>query len=420
MDGMRATPHGRRTNAGEWRAEHRAAKKKTRTYPSEIQRSLRRLWTPHLVGQAHDFVDGEVEERARVRGLIHTDYAKPGTFRDGFRPPREPGGSSYREHVPAVHREALLDELARDRVFLRALRNEVERLAREAHLTRERRLRGDAGVGVLRQRFPSASGLWHVPSDLGFRVATVLEAKPDGFAVALRNRLVQRVSALTDEDLSLGAEDDRVPCTGGPVRILDWGCGPAGNLAVVLDAMPAERIGFEVTEVDAFGDRVPRDTAGVVGRYQCIEQLPPDTQRFDVVVFHMPPPGEAIAAHRRNIYKSDAVPDPSCTSERELPDPGRRGPAKWRKMLRRYVRQLPGLMADDGEIILLLPASVRVARGYRDDVTLVAGICEVFCNVGLSIVRSYGLVETDPVNQPYAGRNRPNWFVLVAHKEGSR
>ena len=392
--------------------------------------------TATLIGQALDLVDGEVDARAWARGLIETEIAGPGELRPGFvvelgvSPPRY-----VRRYLPLARRDALLDELAGDPFFLRHLRNETRRIRTEAHLARHRepfrRVTLDA-----KDAFPRECGLWNVTADHGLGLASVLEAVPDGVAVAIRNRVGAHAVSGLAEELGLGEDAPDLPTV--TRRVVVWGCGPGGNIARILDAMPSALVDFNVAEVDAFGEHVERHARCVSTRSYTIEELS-RTPPFDLVVLNMSAPAEGAAAHWWHIYKTAPVrrsgprPDRSeeteelraerirreaeeaaaVNFERSLRDCGGLGPTKWRRELRRRIVKLPALLTVNSEAILILPSSVRLASGYREEAALLEDVPDLLRAANLVLERQFQLVERSPVHQPFVGTRRPLRQVFI-------
>jgi hypothetical protein len=167
-----------------------------------------------------------------------------------------------------------------------------------------------------------------------------------------------------------------------------------------------------IHEVDTVGQPQSREWLG-----RRLTRLPVHGE-YDLVVVHVPPPGEG-ANHIRNLYKDLPGPPAGDVHHEDL---GRRGPRKWRRGALKLIREVMPKLKPNGELVLLLPTAVRTAPtvngypqwGYEPRADLLDGLVELLAEAQLSVVADLEVVEKNPLNQPFFVDHRCPWRFLLA------
>ena len=396
----------------DWRKAAKRIDRELRDLPEPMAMAIRKLRSAQLQAELLTGIAEQVFETARRRDVTER-IARAGE------PPRTV--------VPPVHRKAILKELVERAGFLTSLRRKADEAARFAHLRRD--VGASDNAVVVLDEMPVSSGTWVVEADRGFGTSSDLEAIPEGALVGIARRIADRVTATTS------------PGKTATASLLIWGGGPNEALAHVLDAVPVPGVRYRVVLVEGFEARGDLAQCVVERRYG----LPADTAseegtKFDFVIAIVPPPGEGVAAHFRNIYKRmtpaesfhvkrrGRQPPPGTWdgNERDIFDIGRLGPKKWKHWMPVYPAAAAVLLKPAGEAILVLPGAVRVPltdprhrAGYRNDPTLLADLPDALAEVDLQVKLSLDLHEENPRRQPFVSTTRPPWRVVVNSKLGS-
>jgi hypothetical protein len=422
-----------------WWLERRNVRRQVRLLPAGLGKIVRSARKEDLALE----LLGEIEVRLEVAaaGLMKA-FKNPLT-------------GEHAKYIPAVHRRRLLARLGQDRSFVAGLAGRSNAERRDAHLQRVYRDWPRAlPCNVAKIPVPS-SGIWVVDSAMGLGTATHLEAKPEGWAVAVAQRFWTRRNCGTD-DVSLEGDDH------GLMRVLDHGAGPStmtlalwatapewlkvvdeiregegpdeptgertvDGHTISLGAAPIEvHAPVEVHEVDTIGAMASlpwvtwrSHTLPTKADLERKPLEPPSTDRapydYDLVVLQVPPPAEG-ANHLRNIYKG--IGD---AANRHLADIGRYGPKRWREALPRLLQAVLARVADSGEAALLLPLGVRTGRcgrfGYRTHPELLAGVDHIIREAGLVVMSDTEVIERNPLAQPFVGTARCPWRSIIARRE---
>lgn len=348
-----------------------------RRLPGPIRRQLRRIRNPYHLNAPLGVVMERIAEIGEGKGWVRerTD--------DAFRP---------HAYIPAIHQRQIHRQLVRDRALAWQLRNEVDSVLQDAN--RDRRLPPNHYPRGMPDCRPPSDGIWSVPSELGFGLATQFEAKPEGFALGIAQRTWDRLlrDCFDGDDVGVDQEFD--------LSVLDWGSfGGMTTHALASTKPPVSSL--SVFERDVVGE--PTDSPHA----RSLNNLG-DDQFFDLIVVSLPPPGAGGMFQYRNRYKQG--------SQRHAVDMGTMGPTRWRKALQFLSQMLPALLADRGEIVFLVPESVRVERSYEPATGLLEGLNLNLVNQGLVITNDLGVVETRPPAQPFVGISRPARRCIIAHR----
>lgn len=424
-------------NAGGFRTLARANRRRLSTWPKPAARIIHQVRNAQRQAQLVEHVEAEVHHLAEVRGLVIRAQSGPHRTID---------------LLPEDVRVDLLRMVLERPGFLRHLDREARRLLREDHL--HKRLFPERGLRLI-ETFGGSPLVLRGSSRFN-GVEAAFESMNVGLAAAIGNRFKATVAAPTQPDeLVLGRrETTRVSKR---VTVLSWHCGVAGTLSVVLDFLKPRDRHYAVVEVDAFSLARDRETstqwsgAHRVTVFQredgsCFSTSTPELhwrdplvkavrsyegpvverrysfpligpwRPFDRVVLDMPPPGEGIGSQLRNSFKRAIENGARRFDERELVDPGRLGPRRWLGLLDGYLRRLPELLNDNGEAIVIVPAGVRHARGYRFHAGLVEHLDRKVEEAGLVVVEDFWVVEEDAIPQPFVGRSRPERRVIIARR----
>jgi hypothetical protein len=366
-----------KTNANWQRFEDRCY---VRRLPEPLRRQLRRIHNPCLLTEPLKLVLSRVDEIAAREELV-----------------RHVGDEAFfpRSYIPAIHLRRIHRQIMRDETLVAHVRNEVDLALEDAN--RDRRLEvAERGYPTrLPNCRPPATGTWVVRSELGFGLASQFEGKPEGLAVGLAQRTWDRsaLGACGDrEDVGL---DEHVH-----LKVLDQGSF-GGMTSHALAATKPSYDMVTVYETDSIGEVTK--SPFVVAAEDTSEA---DTTPCDLIVINVPPPGKDGSFQYRNRFKTP--------SQRHLFDMGNVGPKRWRSGLHRLLRVLALLLAQDGEMVLLLPESVRVERSYEPSPQLLDGLRELLVAQGLVITHDVEVIETRPAPQPFVGTNRPARRCVIA------
>jgi len=366
--------------------------------PRSLQSEIRRLRRSYHRGQILDVLRTEIEKVAaeehahvRIRRVGEPDY----TF------------------IPADRYEDIFKKVVERPGLKRRIGNAAKKLLR--HENAQKTVFPEPGLRF-DERLPNEGPLNVYGSTRFNRVEAIFETLPVGVVAAVVNRIIQRPHDPLEDEIGFSEDHEQ------DIFILSWHCGLAGLPAIVLDYKKPFGRRFNVVEVDVFNELRDREdctswsgnhedasdtegkTSPVLAR---LYEVPPGV-KYDFIILDMPPPGAEAAAQLRNTYKTQ--------EERRLLDPGRQGPRRWRQILKGYVERLPQLLEEDGEAILILPESIREARGYRACPDLLQALRDLVQQAGLQVERDVEVVEADPIAQPFVGRSRPQRRVIVLRR----
>lgn len=346
-----------------------------RRLPRSIRRQLRHVRNSYQRGEPLRVVEQRIAEIAKREGLLRR------TADTGLR---------ERDYVPAIHLRQIHRQLLRDRAFVTHMGNEIKSALQDGN--RDRRLPPYDYPSALPDCRPPSRGVWFVRSDLGFGLSTQFEGKPEGFAVGIAQRAWERKFATTVGTGDLGLTEE------GSLTVLDWGSFGGMTTHSLVSARPS-CFSLGVYEQDVIGEVTESPYALPLNDLS-------DEQRFDLIVVTVPPPGRGGMYQYRNRYKN--------AEQRHAIDMGTMGPTRWAKRLRYLVTDLPPLLADSGEIVLLVPESVRVDGNYESAPRLLEGLSGLLVEQGLVVTHDVPVVETPPRAQPFVGTNRPARRCIIA------
>lgn len=361
----------------------------------DLDREIRRL--PRLLGSIVRTLS-DAPHRADLVAFIGREVRKAAAL-TALRYVDVPGAVYKTSYLPEIHRRAALTRLATDTAFVNQLKTRVEQIKRRGHL-----MNTYGGSSVAIPELPLCSvpavGPWHAESWLGLSTSSLLEAMPEEVAVAVAQRTWRRYSQLKGRS--------RMQPAG---RVLHWGA-LNGTLAFALHITAPLGLTLMIHEVDTVGQPQSREWLG-----ERFTRLPVHGE-YDLVVVHIPPPGEG-ANHIRNLYKDLAGPP---AGDVHLEDLGRRGPKKWRRSVLKLIKEVTPRLKASGELVLLLPTAVRTAPmvngypqwGYEPRADLLTGIVELLKEAQLSVVADVDVVEINPINQPYFVDRRCPWRFVIA------
>jgi hypothetical protein len=391
---MSTTTPVRPANVGEFALEAANVSRELAKLPPPIQAIVRRLHRAYAQRQLLDLIEEQIRELARSERAYVSTRSDTGQLRI----------------LPEDRRNEYVQQLLFRAGFLKSLRLGAQRILRAENI--QKQVFPEKGLR-LNEHLPGEGSLVVAGSTRFNRIEAIFETLNVGVAAAVGNWIVDHSSRFGTRDLMLEDEEPSV-------TVLAWHCGIAGVLALVLDFLKPLDRRFAIVEVDVFGAiRDRQDSTWWTGNHGIDlvddEKKTPVVARlyevpqctFDWVVLDMPPP--ALPADGggcvRNTWKTQ--------DERRLVDPGRLCPKVWRRTLRRYLEELPHLLIDGGQGILVLPLSIREARGYRHHDSLLVGIERWLGEVGLQVVRDLPVHELRPVAQPFVGSFRPERRLII-------
>jgi len=366
----------------------------------DLEREIRRL--PRQLGSIARALN-DVSHRAALVGAIDGEVCKAAAP-TALRYVEVPGVIYKASYVLEIHRRAALTKLAMDAAFVDKLKCRVDQIKRQGHLVNTY---GGSPVSI--PELPSCAvpsvGPWNAESWLGLSTSSLPEAMPEEIAVAIAQRTWRRFSHHGGR-----ARRPRL------ARVLHWGA-LNGTLAFALQSTAPRGRTLVIHEVDSVGQPQSREWKG-----QRFRGLPVHGE-YDLVVVHVPPPGEG-ANHIRNRYKDLAGPP---DGDVHLEDLGRRGPRKWRRSVLKLIKEVTPRLKANGELVLLLPTAVRTAPaingypqwGYEQRADLLTGIVELLVEAQLSVVADVDVVERNPINQPYFVDRRCPWRFVIASLDSS-
>jgi hypothetical protein len=248
---------------------------------------------------------------------------------------------------------------------------------------------------------PPVLGVWAIPSSVGLGTASHGgDVRPEGVALGLAQHFRDHVRGDRTEVCDLTLQDRR-----RVVRVLDWGAGPSVFARAALCAGPPRT---RICEVEVLGDTLPY--AQVAYRDSRLPE--PATPSFDLVLAHVPPPGDQGRWQYRNRYKN--------REQRQLPDFGTMGVTRWKRSLPNLLKNLTPYVRDDGEFALTLPLGVRHERHYVPERALLDGVVDRLGQLGFGVTHDLEVRELDPLPQPFVDRERCPWRCLIARRDGPR
>jgi hypothetical protein len=350
---------------------------RVRRLPEALRRQLRRVRNPYQLSAPLGAVRGRIDEIAERKGVVRA------TPDDDFRPHR---------YVPAIHLRQIHRDLMRDRTIVSAVQNEIDSALEDGN--RDRRLPPNEYPRLLPDCRPPSSGMWSVRSDLGFGLGSQFEGKPEGFAVGIAQRVWDQALGNAFEGVDVGLAEDF------QLAVLDWGSF-GGMTTHALASTKPSYASLAVYENDVVGEPTDSPHAVPLGEMG-------DEQLFDLIVVTIPPPGAGGTFQYRNRYKTG--------DQRHATDMGTMGPARWRRGLQFVLRNLPPLLADRGELVLLVPESVRVERGYEAAPDLLDGLTSALGDQGLVVTHELQVVEMNPHSQPFVETGRPARRCIIARQ----
>jgi hypothetical protein len=349
-----------------------------RRLPDALRRQMRRIRNPYQVTVPLGAVTARVDEVAERLGVVRE------TVDDNFRRHR---------YISAIHLRQIHRQLMRDTSLVSAVRNEVDSALEDGN--RDRRLPPNLYPQVVPNCRPPSRGVWSVRSALGFGLASQFEGKPEGFAVGVAQRTWDRVLVDSFEGDDVGLAE------GFQLRVLDWGSF-GGMTTHALASTKPMWASLTVFEHDVVGE--PTDSPHTVSLREMADEV------FDLIVVAIPSPGAGGMFQYRNRYKN--------REQRHAVDMGTMGPARWRKGLQFVVATLPSLLADRGEMVMLVPESVRVERGYEAAPNLLDGLTAALVAQGLVVTHNLQVVEVNPQPQPFVATSRPARQCIIARQPG--
>lgn len=367
----------------------------TTEVPSDraLAAGIRRLPSPlrtlfsKLKDQSHrstllETLETEVRQRAGIENTKYLDV---------------PGDIFKRPYVSEVHRRAALSRMAKDTRFVASLQQEITRVKHDGHLVNTY-----GGPPRLASQLPDSEiprvSPWKAESWLGLATSSLPESLPEEVAVALAQRAWRRFRNWGRYRRPAG-------------RVLHWGA-LNGTFSLALQSLAPKGMTLAIDEVDTVGQEQSRSWKG-----QRSSALHEAQVNYDVIVAHVPPPGDG-ANQIRNHYKDLA----SWTSQdRQLEDLGRLGPRKWRRALQRVLTELASRLNADGELSLILPTAVRVAPqlsgypswGYEPSSQLLAGVVEQLVDIGLTPIVDLEVEEVNALEQPFFRERRCPWRLVI-------
>jgi hypothetical protein len=330
-----------------------------------------------------------------------------------------------------VHRNAILDELARRPTFLNQLKHRVEQALRVAHIEKINPHLVQREPDVVSVEDPLPGVVWKPASDLGLGTATTLDEAPDGFwywvAERVRHEGVARTECGEDPAVRVLHLDPRGGPLAralvarrdllGPVRIQELG----PELSPTL--FPWGYAQEDALEHDRQGREFPR--ARVVQNR--VAQLEPP---YDILAWAVPSPSWGAASNQGELYDhGGTVLLADGVEVVRVPWLGKVGPTRWKDLFRGVLNQLvPNLLSESGAAILRVPLGMRVQQrargrrqarnGYEARPDLLDGVLDDLAAHGLHIAEAYDVEDEHPVAQPYVGRSRAPSKVFVLRRTG--
>lgn len=378
-----------------------------RRLPSSIRNALSKVRSSyhrgHLLLETRDDVRATAERAGHVRTA--DDFPFPVAY------------------VPAIFQRLILRKMETDGSYLAQLRARVRARLREANATRPRMAASRGVPTVLPDcRPPPAGDQWRTQSDLGFGTSSVLEAPPDAFAVGIAQRAWQRrleqnsgpqvvFDPLLREWIESSRLDRDVELSEKPaaMRALIVGSFP-GTMTRALVATTLAPARLTVCEVDTVGEATP--LSGIVAEFVDRASSLATDEPFDLIVMIVPPPSQG--AQYRHRYAAEAGGHRPPHAARAF-DMGNLGPSRWRKALGYRFGTIAGRLAADGELVVLLPESVRIPLGYEPARLLDEGdLLDCFEAAGFSVSRQLQVRELEPALQPFVADRRPERRCFIA------
>ncbi len=345
--------------------------------PWPLRRILRGVRRDDLASHLLRALDDRVLTVARERGLVRVEHRS---------------GDPDRTFVRRCDEHAILNELAARPDIVGWLRREARRILRSEHLVR---LAPSLASGVAESRDRSwelEGGLLKVESDVGLGSSRYLEGEPDGWALWAADHI------LASEHARRG-QRTRAAVIGAGVGGIARALATRGSTLVDLDEGDWIHDEFSVSCTPNFRDdgRRPRGEAALQGGHHAV-----------VVVF--PSPATPAASQHRRIYSADS-------DAGVVDDPSRLGPQRWLRSLSGHLELALRALRSGRLGYLLLPTSVRDARGYLFDEQLTRRVHETVAGSGMQVVASNAVEDVAPVAWPFVGTSRPNRLSLIVQRE---
>lgn len=231
---------------------------------------------------------------------------------------------------------------------------------------------------------PDQKRPWFAKADLGLGCATFLEAMPDAVSTWIAQGIVQ----------------------GTPRgKVLHIGAGPSG-LAAAIDVLAPKGSKVKVHEVDAVGP-VAQFLDHEEAPLRCLasrSQVVPEKGQFRFVVLHAQSPAGPGAARHRDHYGSGFIDNARMAYRNWLP-------ATLADMILAIRRVTVG-----GFLVLYLPLGIRMPSSYIVVPEALDWFDYVLAQIPLKILRGQTVVEVGPARQPFVGRERCPWRIIVARK----
>lgn len=264
---------------------------------------------------------------------------------------------------------------------------------------------------------------WRARSDFGLGSTPALESLPEEVALAIASLITGRTT-LDKADVpqecalfELGSEDVDLleGADSNGWRVLHLGAGPS-TLAIAVDSLEAHlpSAATRIVEVDAYPWE--RETRCAEGPRMAWPSKPgPFDKTFDALVLTPPCPGVGVAAQLRGMYLNDGA-------RTEL-DPGRLGPNKWTQRIKEAFTAGYQTLRPKGLVVLYLPLGVRTSyeaagkeRKWGTTYVLDPKLDLFVGELDLEVVRTLEVEEVAPRSQPYVGRHRPPYKLVIAKK----
>ena len=368
--------------SADWREARRSRRLRQRRLPHGLREAVERIRRDDLADSVLDLIFEAVEREAKkleAKDPKRLDFARVG---------------SRQVVLPVVERQ-VLRQLSADAAFRGKIRNEIASALREAHRQLTNPSEAETVPTLVLSEAPVPDdGRLVLRSSIGLGTATFLEGEPEDWDVFVVSRAVGARDQ-DEEDVTL---DDRA------VHIYAVGAGSGGLARAVTALDLSGRI-----EVEEFDRVLPESTV-----LSCVVGDRSGTLRrndFDLLALVLPAPGMDGAVNYRRIYRKDG--------NRAEFDLSTLGPKRWMAEVQGWIGVVPELLTDDGLAFALVPAAIRQGVGYVAAPELLEAVLEAADQAGLQVVERLRVVELEPVNQPFVGRNRPERWSLTVRQAKS-
>ena len=366
------------SHSSDWKVERKVRRRRERALPPGLRADVQRVRRDDLAQVALDKIDERLQHDARGDQLLETQ-------------PKV-------EITPVLARK-LLKALDCNPEFRGFIRNEINVLLRAHHIMKTDPTAAKVLPDVQRPAPQPTGGLLPLRSSIGLGTASYLEAEPEEWCqYVLINALARSQASELDDEVTF----DDITFDNDTLRIFAIGAGP-GGIARAVTALELP-VRAEVSEYDYV-------LAGATAM-PCVHGARElSSEKHDVVVFILPSAAEGGAANQRRIYwRQSALEN----------DPSTYGPKRWLAYVAVWLAALPALMTPAGEVFMLVPTSVRCGSGYRLQEDLLESVLRAINAANLQVVEQLRVLELEPVNQPFVGRNRPErWSLRVRRRSPS-